>query len=66
MTSTQIPFSSTGFFSNLILDYIDQKPSLNPFYKYKNTIEEIEEIILNKKNEQINRPLLASTIEQQE
>lgn len=65
MTSTQIPFSSTGFFSNLILDYIDQKPSLNPFYKYKNTIEEIEEIILNKKNEQINRPLLASTIEQQ-
>ncbi|MFZ9004514.1 MAG: bacillithiol biosynthesis cysteine-adding enzyme BshC [Robiginitalea sp.] len=32
MHSEGIPFKETGFFSRLILDYLDQLPELNPFY----------------------------------
>ena len=32
MHSEGIPFKETGFFSRLILDYLDQSPDLHPFY----------------------------------
>ena len=32
MHSEGIPFKETGFFSRLILDYLDQLPELDPFY----------------------------------
>lgn len=32
MKITQIPFKSTGFFSKTILDYIEQKDKIKPFY----------------------------------
>lgn len=33
MPNTQIPFQSTGYFSNLICDYIDRKESLHNLYR---------------------------------
>ena len=47
MKLTQIPFQKTGFFSTMMLDYLEQKDTIKPFYNnfpdtngFKNQIEE--------------------------
>ncbi|MFN0729054.1 bacillithiol biosynthesis cysteine-adding enzyme BshC [Polaribacter gochangensis] len=47
MKATQIPFQKTGFFSKTMLDYVEQKESIKPFYNrfsdvngFKNQLEE--------------------------
>ena len=47
MKVTKIPFEQTGFFSKLIIDYVNQSPQLQPFYNnfpdllgFKRQIEE--------------------------
>lgn len=47
MKVTQIPFQKTGFFSKTMVDYLEQKESIKPFYNnfpdingFKNQIEE--------------------------
>ena len=47
MKLTQIPFQKTGFFSKIMLDYLEQKDTIKPFYNnfpdangFKNQIEE--------------------------
>ncbi|WP_341222082.1 bacillithiol biosynthesis cysteine-adding enzyme BshC [Polaribacter atrinae] len=47
MKVTQIPFQKTGFFSNIMLDYLEKKESIQPFYNnfpdisgFHNQIEE--------------------------
>ncbi|SHN04730.1 bacillithiol biosynthesis cysteine-adding enzyme BshC [Polaribacter sp. KT 15] len=49
MKVTQIPFKKTGFFSNTMIDYLEQKDTLKPFYNnfpditgFYNQIEEKE------------------------
>ncbi len=49
MEVTHIPFKNTGFFSKTMLDYLEQKESIKPFYNifpdlvgFKNQIEEKE------------------------
>ena len=32
MKVTQIPFKNTGFFSKTIIDYLEQKETIQPFY----------------------------------
>ncbi len=45
-----LPYCSTGFFSQLILDYIDQNPKLKPFYSNFPKIEGFQEQIKRKEN----------------
>jgi bacillithiol biosynthesis cysteine-adding enzyme BshC len=39
MKVTQIPFKKTGFFSKTMVDYLDQKKTIQPFYNNYPTIE---------------------------
>jgi bacillithiol biosynthesis cysteine-adding enzyme BshC len=47
MKATQIPFKETGFFSKIMVDYLEQKEAIKPFYNnypdsngFKNQLEE--------------------------
>ncbi|MCM4168823.1 Putative cysteine ligase BshC [Arenibacter antarcticus] len=43
-----IPFKKTGYFSNLICDYLDGKPALDPFYNRKPELGEFKDQIKEK------------------
>ena len=45
-----IPFKKTGYFSNLICDYLDAKESLSPFYERPPQIDQFAEQIRAKQN----------------
>jgi len=57
-----ISYKETGFFSPLVVDYLEQEPQLRSFYKYPAKIESFTEIISSQKKRKINRSLLAETI----
>jgi bacillithiol synthase len=65
MKSTAVPFSQTGFFSNLVLDYLAGKPRLNFFYKYPVSLDSFSEIITDKKNQNVDRNTLAAVLRDQ-
>jgi len=44
-----ISYQDTGFFSQTIVDYIDDAAQLRPFYKYRPNIEGFAELLANKK-----------------
>lgn len=48
MRQTSIPFQDTGYFSNLICDYLNQKETLKPFYNRFPSIENFRAQILEK------------------
>lgn len=51
MKSDCIPFKKTGYFSNLICDYLDQKESLQPFYdKFPNLDEFKNQLVVKQAN----------------
>lgn len=48
MKSDCIPFKETGYFSNLICDYLDEKENLQPFYNRFSKLENFKEQLLEK------------------
>ncbi len=44
-----ISYQDTGFFSQTVIDYIDDAPQLRPFYKYRPDIRGFVELLANKK-----------------
>ena len=60
-----IPFSETHLFSKLILDYISNDKKVKPFSNYDLSIDSIEQIIQDKKKENIDRKVLVETINKQ-
>ncbi len=61
----QIPYQTTGFFSPLFLDYVQQKEQLQSFYKYAPTLSEFSTIIADKKKESLNRTVLTTVLKEQ-
>lgn len=53
-----LPYSQTGKFSKIVLDYIDQVPELREFYEHPVNIEGIKLAISERKNFNTNRELL--------
>ena len=49
MTLHSVDLRTTGQFPALLLDYLDQKPTLESFYGIFPTLENAEKAILNKK-----------------
>ena len=49
MRLKSIPFQETNYFSDLICDYLDQKPELKPFFNQYPSIENFKEQIAEKK-----------------
>ncbi|MFT6850716.1 MAG: hypothetical protein ACJATA_001531, partial [Sphingobacteriales bacterium] len=62
MECIQIPFSQTGQFSELILDYLANDPKLAPFFHYSPDMEGFEKIIQERKFEHNTREILVNSL----
>lgn len=60
-----IPFKNTGYFSNIITDYLENHKNLKAFYKYKPAITNFEEVIENKQFSQDSRDVLVDSLKNQ-
>lgn len=49
MDSCCISYKDTGFFSQTVIDYIDDVPALKPFYSHRPDIKGFDELLGNKK-----------------
>ena len=65
MNKVQISYQETGYFSQLIGDYLDGKEELAPFYNQKFSIESFEKIIEQRAQLPIDRLVLAESLFQQ-
>lgn len=64
-TPQQLLYKQTGFFSKIILDYIDQAAQLKPFYLHTPDITGIKEAIAQRKNFTTDRKLLYDVLTRQ-
>ncbi len=67
MESIQIPYKDTGYFSDIILDYLDEKENIQPFYNRFPTIDNFEAQI-QEKSESFSlktREILVSSLKKQ-
>jgi bacillithiol biosynthesis cysteine-adding enzyme BshC len=61
--STYIPYSETGKFTKILLDYVERSPFIRDFYEYPLNIEGIKASIGNRKNFTTNRKLLVEKLQ---
>ncbi len=62
---TYLPYSSTGYFSTIVLDYINATDDLKPFYDFVPTIEGAKAAVAKRKTFTTNRQLLVSVLKEQ-
>lgn len=60
-----VNYSETGFFSNLILDYIATKPELKNFYEYAPNLSSFAKKINDRKEIAVERAILADVLTEQ-
>ncbi len=63
--STNLSFGQTGYFSKIIIDYLNQSPSLRPFYTHPVSPEGIASAIQARQSAQPDRHLLVKELQQQ-
>lgn len=64
-TSTTLPYGQTGYFSKIVVDYINQSPDLQPFYQFLVSMEGINASIKSRKQFPENRALLVQELRRQ-
>lgn len=62
---TYLPYSSTGYFSAIISDYIGAKDVLKPFYDFAPTINGVKAAVARRKHFTTNRSLLVQVLHEQ-
>lgn len=62
---SHIPYQQTGFFSRIVIDYLEENEELKPFYKHPVSIDGIKESIKARKSFNTNRPLLVNELKKQ-
>ena len=60
-----VNYESTGLFTPMTIDYVNEDKKLTPFYKYPVSLAGVERAIENRKNTPINRSLLVNVLNQQ-
>lgn len=60
-----IPYSATGYFSDIVLDYLEQKPGLSSFYQYKVDLHYIKKAITDRTHYHYNRKELVAAVKDQ-
>jgi bacillithiol biosynthesis cysteine-adding enzyme BshC len=65
MNKETIPYYKTGYFSNLMLDYIAGKENLKPFYNNAHTIDGYKNQLEEKQFSDENRKVLVDVLSQQ-
>lgn len=63
--STRVPYGQTGFFSKIIIDYLDQSQALTPFYKHPVSLAGIEASIKSRQSFSTDRNALVKFLEKQ-
>lgn len=66
MSGTHIPFYKTGFFSKTMLDYLEQKEAIRPFYNHFSSIEGFKKQLEEKQQsyQQSSRNVLANALKE--
>lgn len=64
-TSTNLAYGQTGYFSKIVVDYINQAPALQPFYKFPVSMEGISAAIKTRQQQPGNRSLLVQELTRQ-
>lgn len=62
---TFLPYSSTGYFSTIVADYISGQDELKPFYDFAPTIDGVRKAIAARRQFAANRPMLVNVLEEQ-
>jgi bacillithiol biosynthesis cysteine-adding enzyme BshC len=62
---SHIPYSKTGYFNQLVIDFLAEHPHLRPFYKYSPIEPDFEAVIKEKKAFPQQREILVTALEQQ-
>ena len=63
--STNLSFEQTGYFSKIIIDYLNQSPAIKPFYTHPVTPEGMAAAIQARQLAQPNRNLLVKELQEQ-
>lgn len=64
-STTYLPFESTGYFSKIVEDYLQQHENIKPFYLHEPNWEGIETSIQSRNQHPVNRTMLAEVLQQQ-
>lgn len=62
---TLVPYQQTGYFSKIVLDYLNKSEQLKPFYLHAPTVEGIKEAIAARKDFATDRVLLTNELKEQ-
>lgn len=62
---SHIPYSNTGYFADIVLDYLQQKPALSSFYQYQLTIEGVKQAITDRHEHRYDRETLVTALKKQ-
>jgi len=65
MNKTKLPYQQTGYFSKLIIDYLEEKNELKPFYNHYCDIHSFEKMMEERKQLPINRAILTEALTSQ-
>ena len=63
--STRLPYRQTGYFSHIILDYLEQAEQLSPFYRHPVSAEGLRRSIEARKTFPTDRAVLVRALEEQ-
>lgn len=63
--STRLPYRQTGYFSRIIMDYLEQAEELSPFYQHPPTAEGLSESLKARKTFPTDRAVLVQTLQEQ-
>jgi len=64
-TTSYLPYQTTGYFSKIVTDYLNQSDLLKPFYEFAPTLDGVNKAIASRKNVQTDRILLVNTLKAQ-
>lgn len=62
---SNIPYSQTGYFNQLVIDFLADHPHLRPFYKYSSLSPDFEAAIKAKKSHVQHRDVLVAALQDQ-
>jgi bacillithiol synthase len=63
--ASRLSYKKTNFFSNIVLDYLQQDDRLSQFYSFPPAIEGIKKAIEEKQHQKIDRKVLVQVLREQ-
>ena len=65
MEASKIPYQETNKFSKLVVDYVNENPTIEPFINHFPTLDNFEKQIIEKRNHSVDREILVEVLQQQ-